>query len=99
MKILGPRLLVEPLPQATHSAGGIAYAPNYRDDKKQHKVLAVGSGKRQKDGSLVPLEIIPGDHVLVELYTGQLHTFDDGKMIINASDVVAFWRNEHTQPD
>lgn len=91
MRLFGELILVEPLPQKLQSSGGILFAERYRDDRKQFKVLAVGPGRRLKNGSVIPLEIKPGDHVLAELYTDTRYEFEDGRKIIDAKQCVAVW--------
>lgn len=92
MRLLGPRLHIRPLPQATKSAGGIDYMPSYRDDDRQFEVLAVGPGYRKKDGTYQPLEVSPGDRLLVRGVHGNEMVFEDGSQIIHATEAILSWR-------
>lgn len=95
MKLLGNRIHLRPLPQATRSAGGILYAEAFRDDQKQFEVLAVGPGRKTKKGVLIPPEVKPGDRVLAELY--HEHTIlPDGTRIADASAILATWPANET---
>lgn len=88
VKLLGNRVLVAPLPQATKSAGGIHLAQRYQDDQMQFRVLAVGPGKANKKGVLVPPEVKPGDQIVAGLY--HTHTIlEDGRRVIDASEILA----------
>lgn len=84
--------MVSPLPQSDRSEGGVLFDMSRRDDRKQFKVLQVGPGKRLKNGSIQPLEIVPGDKVLIGVTGANLFEWTDGVMIIDASEVVAFWK-------
>lgn len=90
MKLLGNRVLVEPLPQTTVSAGGIIYSPNHRDDQKQFTVLAVGPGRISRKGILIAPEVVPGDKVIAELFTDHL-IMPNGSRVIDASSIIAKW--------
>ena len=95
--LLGNRIHVRPLPQATQSASGILYSPNFRDDQKQFEVLAVGTGQKLRVGKrgsrrwvTKPIELKAGDKVLADTY-GDHVTLEDGSKIINADWVLASW--------
>ena len=92
MRLLGNRLLLRPLAQKKESAGGILLPQQYQDNEKCYEVLAVGPGKRLKDGSVRAPEIRVGDRILTNLYHGQLHTFENGDIILDASQVEMIWR-------
>ncbi len=96
MQLLGNRVLLEPLAPALRSSGGIVYVQSYRDDQKQYKVLAVGPGRVNKKGILIPPEVQPGDHVLAELYQQHM-ILPNGNRIADASEVIAKWRPNDSQ--
>lgn len=86
LTLLGNRVLCEPLPQSTISAGGIYLAGKYQDDEKRYRVVATGPGKRLKNGEYARVECKPGDVVLVSPYLSH-HVLEDGKRIFDASQV------------
>lgn len=90
MKLLGNRVLLEPLPLKVFSPGGILFTQIWQDDEKQYRVLAVGPGRKLKNGTVVPPEVKPGDYVLAELY-GEHIKLPDGRRIIDAKDILAVW--------
>jgi len=90
MRILGNRVLLQLLPPAKQSAGGIHYAQQYQDDKQQFEVLAVGPGRKIKNGTLIAPGVKPGDHVLAPLYR-DFATLPDGTRIVDASEIIAVW--------
>jgi chaperonin GroES len=52
------------------------------------KVIAVGSGRIQKDGSRAKLEVKVGDRVLFGKYAGQEIKIDDKEHVILKEDEV-----------
>ncbi len=86
LKILGNRLLLEPLPKKTHSDGGILLAQAYQDDRSQYRVLALGTGPK------IPPEVRVGDCVMTPL-TYDYFTFEDGsgRIIANVDQLIAVW--------
>lgn len=90
MKLLGNRVHLQLLPPTLQSAGGIHYAQSFQDDKMQFRVLAVGSGRKLKNGTVLPIEVQPGDYVLAPLY--HEHTIlPDGSRIVDAKELIAVW--------
>ena len=60
--------------------------------KKQEtaKVLAVGPGKTNKDGSLIPMDVKIGDIILMDKYSGQEVTVNDEEfLIVKSDDIIA----------
>lgn len=83
--MLGNRVLLVPLKQQSQSAGGIVIPEAYQDDEKRYRVLAVGPGKRLKNGGYKRIECKPGDvvlvapyqaHVIIDEIDGSLRIFD-----------------------
>ena len=67
---LSDRIVVEPLPLETKTAGGIVIPDTSDKDKPmQGTVIAVGNGK-YIDGKITPLQILVGDRVLFGKYAG-----------------------------
>lgn len=72
MKIrpLHDRILVKRLDEETKTAGGL-YIPDTAKEKPiQATVIAVGSGKRDKDGKTIAPQVKAGDRVLFSKYSG-----------------------------
>ncbi|HTJ40603.1 MAG TPA: co-chaperone GroES [Kofleriaceae bacterium] len=67
---LGDRLLVKRLEEETTSRGGIIIPDSAKERPLSGEVLAVGSGKRLEDGTLVALDVKKGDKVLFGKYAG-----------------------------
>jgi len=83
--LLGNRVLVVPLKQLAMSTGGIHIPEAFQDDEKRYRVIAVGPGRRLKNGEYKRIECKPGDvvliapfqaHVIIDEQDGQLRIFD-----------------------
>jgi len=70
MKIrpLHDRILVKRLDEETKTSGGLFIPDSAKEKPIQAKVIAVGAGKRDKDGKVIALDVKAGDKVK----TGQL---------------------------
>lgn len=72
MKIrpLHDRILVKRLDEETKTAGGLFIPDSAKEKPIQAKVIAVGAGKRDKDGKIHALDVKAGDTVLFSKYSG-----------------------------
>jgi len=91
IKPLGDRVLVEPLEEEEVVKGGILIPDSAKEKPQEAKVVAVGPGKRDDDGKLVPIEGVKvGDIVLTSKYGGTEVKYDDKEYkILNVSDILA----------
>ena len=90
IKPFGDRVLVEAVEQKEVMKGGI-YIPDTAKEKPQEaKVIAVGPGKRDEQGKLIPMEVKAGDIVLTSKYGGTEIKLDDKEYkIVSSSDILA----------
>ena len=92
MKIrpLHDRVLLKRLDEESKTSGGL-YIPDTAKEKPiQGKVIAVGAGKRDKDGKLQALEVKAGDKVLFSKYSGTEVKIDgDEHLIMREEDLLA----------
>jgi chaperonin GroES len=89
-KPIGNKVLLEPVLAATHSDGGILLLEKYQGQQTRFKVLAVGPGKLNKKGVLIPPDVEPGDFVVAELYADH-SLLPDGTAIVDAEMLLAKW--------
>ena len=93
MKIrpLGERVLVEPTAAADEEKkGGIIIPDTAKEKPQQGKVIAVGTGKRDDDGKLIPFNVKKGDKVLMPKYGGTEVKIDDKEyQIVREEDILA----------
>lgn len=90
MRILGDRLLLRPLPAQEKSAGGIVLPQGQAGDVMYYwRVEAVGAGRRNKKGEIVPMDFAVGDIVITALYHD--HTvLEDGtqRRIVGSEQII-----------
>ena len=90
LKPLGNRVLVKRLEAEKTLKGGIILPDTAQVKQEQVEVIAVGDGKKDDSGKLIPMPVKVGDIVLMEKYAGQEVTLDDQEYtIIKADDLIA----------
>ena len=74
-----------------HTVKGGIYIPDSAKEKPQEaKVIAVGPGKKDDNGKLIPMDVKVGDTILTSKYGGTEIKIDDKEYkILNASDILA----------
>ncbi len=69
IKPLSDHILIEPVTQEEKTESGIFLPDSVQKERpEQGKVIAVGPGKRDKDGKRIPIEVAPGNVVLFTKY-------------------------------
>lgn len=83
-------IVLTPVEQEEISTSGLVI-PDSAKEKPQHgHVVAVGPGKRNEKGDLDTMDLVAGDRVLYQKYTGQEVTVDSTDyIIIRFQDVLA----------
>jgi chaperonin GroES len=90
LKPLGDRILVEPIEQEEMTASGIVLPDSAKEKPMQGKVLAVGPGLRNDDGSRVQMDVSQNDVVLYAKYAGtEIKVGDKKQLILKETDVLA----------
>lgn len=90
LKPLEDRILVERLESEEKTPGGIIIPDTAKEKPMQGKVIAVGSGKRKDDGSLIPMDIKEGDIVLFAKWSGTEVKIEGKELLImKTSDALA----------
>src|SRR5258708_19131517 len=87
---LDDRVVVEPLEAAEKTSGGILLPDTAKEKPQRGRVLAVGPGKLNDNGSRSAVSVAKGDEVLYGKYSG--NDIDiDGKdiKIMRESDILA----------
>ena len=87
---LQDRLIVKRLEEAEQkSAGGIIIPDTAKEKPQEGKVIAVGSGKKNEDGSIQPMDVKKGDRILFGKYAGSEIKLDgEEHLIIREDDVL-----------
>ena len=87
---LGNRVVVRRLAAEETLKGGLILPDNAKKKQEQAEVVAIGAGKKDKNGQLVPVQVRVGDIILMEKYSGQEITINDEELIIvRADDLIA----------
>ena len=85
---LQDRILVRRVEEAEKTRGGIIIPDSAKERPLEGKVIAVGSGKRLEDGTLVKLDVKAGDRILFGKYAGTEIKVDGVDHIIVREDEV-----------
>ena len=67
---LHDRVIVQRLEEGEQKVGGIIIPDTAKEKPQQGKVIAVGTGKQDKDGKLIAFNVKAGDTVLMPKYGG-----------------------------
>ena len=72
MKIrpLQDRVIVQRIEEEERTKGGIIIPDTAKEKPQEGKVIAVGKGKVNDDGKLMPLDVKAGDNILFGKYSG-----------------------------
>jgi len=90
LKPLGDRVVVEPLEKEERTASGIILPETAKEKPQEGTIIAVGPGRRDDDGKIVPMDVKLGDSVLYAKYAGTEIKLDDKKvLILKESDILA----------
>lgn len=88
MRPLHDRVIVKRIEQQRKTASGIVIPDSAAEKPEQGEVLAVGDGKRLKDGSVQPLSLKVGDQILFGKYAGQAVKIDGEEYLVMREDDV-----------
>ncbi len=84
MKIrpLHDRIIVKRLEEERKTASGIVIPDNAAEKPDQGEVIAVGPGKRDDNGKLIPIDVKVGDKVLFGKYAGQTVKVEGEELLV-----------------
>ena len=90
IKPLGDRVLVEPKKEADEiKKGGIIIPDTAKEKPMQGTVIAIGTGKRDDEGKLIPFTVKVGDAVLMPKYGGTEVKIDEKEyQIMREEDIL-----------
>ena len=83
---LGDRVLVQPLEEAEVKKGGIIIPDTAKEKPQEGKVVALGTGKRDDYGKMIPFVVKAGDTVLISKYGGTEIKVDGTSYLIMRED-------------
>ncbi len=89
LRPLQDRIIVQRIEEDQQtSSGGIIIPDSAKEKPQQAKVVAVGNGKRNDDGTVTPVDVKAGDKILVGKYSGNDVKIDDEEYVILREDEV-----------
>ena len=91
MKIrpLHDRVIIKRIEEEKKSAGGIVIPDTAAEKPEQGEIVAVGKGKKDDNGKLIPIDVKVGDRVLFGKYSGQtVKVKGDELLVIREEDVL-----------
>jgi chaperonin GroES len=87
---LGNRVLARRLEQEEKLKGGIILPDSAKKKQESAEVIAVGNGKKDKNGKLIPMPVAVGDIIMMDKYSGQEVKIDDEEyLIVRSDDIIA----------
>ena len=86
LRPLADRVIVKRLENETKSAGGIVIPDTAAEKPDQGEIVAVGPGKKDDNGNLIPMSVKVGERVLFGKYSGQTVKVDGDELLVMKED-------------
>ena len=86
---LHDRVVIRRVEEEAKSRGGIIIPDTAKEKPMEGEIVAVGPGRRDDSGKLVPLDVVPGDRILFGKWSGSEIKLD-GKdlLVMTESDIM-----------
>ena len=86
---LADRVIVKPIEASESKKGGIIIPDNAKEKPQEGEVVALGTGKRDDDGKVIPFTVKKGDKVLISKYGGtEIKISGDMYLIMREDDIL-----------
>jgi len=82
------RIVVRRIDEQETKIGGLFIPDSAKEKPQEGEVIAVGNGKRNDDGKLIPLDVKAGDRILFGKYSGNEIKIDGQEYLIMREDEV-----------
>jgi chaperonin GroES len=79
---LGDKLVLRPIVQEEVLQSGLVVPDTAREKPNQGEIIAVGPGRRDDNGVIIPMDVAVGDRVLYAKYTGQEIKIENEELIV-----------------
>ncbi len=90
IKPLRERILVQRIEAVEETSSGIIIPDTAKEKPQKGKIIALGTGKRNKEGKPVPWDVKEGDEVLFGKYSGTDIQVDGKELLfIDEDDILA----------
>src|SRR5271156_867030 len=85
---LHDRIVVKRIESSENKIGGLFIPDSAKEKPQEGEVVAVGNGKRNEKGELMPLDLKAGDRILFGKYSGSDIKVDGTEYMIMREDEV-----------
>ena len=82
LRPLHDRVIIKRLDNETKTASGLVIPDTAAEKPDQGEILAVGTGKKDDSGKVIPLDVKVGDRVLFGKYAGQTVKVDGNELLV-----------------
>ncbi len=90
LRPLHDRVIIKRLDNETKTASGLVIPDTAAEKPDQGEILAVGTGKKDDSGKVIPLDVKVGDRVLFGKYAGQTLKVDGNELLVmREEDIMA----------
>jgi chaperonin GroES len=88
---LHDRIVVKRIDEDQTKIGGLFIPDSAKEKPQQGEVVAVGKGKHNDDGKLIPMDVKVGDRVLFGKYSGSdvPKAYGDDHLIMREDEILA----------
>jgi chaperonin GroES len=85
---LHDRVLIRRIEEQETAKGGIIIPDSAKEKSQEGEVIAVGTGKRLENGTILPVELMEGDRILFGKYSGTEIRIDAKDYLILREDEI-----------
>jgi chaperonin GroES len=86
---LADKLVLRPIVQEEVLSSGIVIPDTAKEKPNQGEIIAVGPGRRDDDGKIIPMDVAVGDRVLYAKYTGQeIKVENEEYIVLKETDIL-----------
>lgn len=91
LKPLADRVVIEPIEEEEVTALGIVLPETAKEKPQKGTILAVGPGRRDDAGKVIPMDVKAGDMVLYGKYSGTEVKLSSDKtvLVLREADILA----------
>ncbi len=90
LKPLADNILIEPLQREQTTPAGIVIPDSVKEKPQEGRVIAVGTGKKDEEGKIIPISVSVGSKVIYKKWGGN-EVKVDGKdmLLVKEEDLLA----------
>ena len=88
LRPLHDRILIRRIEEKEAVKGGIIIPDTAKEKPQEGEVIAVGNGKKNEDGNIIPLDVKAGDRILFGKYSGSEIKIDGVEYLILREDEI-----------